>query len=75
TRDKRTPAELMRDCRYLILDLPPDARPDFGNCRVLGQRLDTRSRQNGREIREVLFENRLEHLFTRQWLLACPEEK
>ncbi|RMG54895.1 MAG: phospholipid carrier-dependent glycosyltransferase, partial [Gammaproteobacteria bacterium] len=33
TRDKRTPAELMRDCRYLILDLPPDARPDFGNCR------------------------------------------
>ena len=72
TRDHRSPEQLMRDCRYLILDLPPDARPRFDRCRVLGQRLDTRSRQNGREIREVLLENRMEHLFTRQWLLHCP---
>ncbi|WP_287963069.1 glycosyltransferase family 39 protein [Alcanivorax sp.] len=70
--DHRSPTQLMADCPYLILNSTPDTPPHFGACTILGWRLATRSRQNGREIREVLFENRLEHLFTRQWLIRCP---
>jgi len=39
--------------------------------KIIGQRLDIRSRQNSREIKEMIFSNALQHAFVREFLIEA----
>jgi hypothetical protein len=41
--------------------------------KIIGQRLDIRSRQNSREIKEMIFSNALEHAFVREFLIETEQ--
>ena len=51
-----------------------DSRPDGGcaACRIIGQRLDIRGRQNSAELKQMLQGKVLEHLFVREVLMESP---
>jgi putative flippase GtrA/4-amino-4-deoxy-L-arabinose transferase-like glycosyltransferase len=44
-----------------------------GRGKILGQRLDIRSRQTSREIKEMIFSNALEHAFVREFLIETDQ--
>lgn len=70
--DNLSPAELMLRHEYVAICCKvSDPAPADGRT-VLGSRLDVRTRHTGREIREILFENRLDHLFVKEYLVHCP---
>jgi 4-amino-4-deoxy-L-arabinose transferase-like glycosyltransferase len=67
--DKLGPEELKSRYEYVgICCKMTDPAPTNG-CTVLGSRLDVRTRHSGREIKEILFENRLDHLFVKEYLV------
>ena len=41
--------------------------------RIIGQRLDIRTRQNSREIKEMIFSNALQHAFVREFLIEAEQ--
>lgn len=65
----QTPAELAMHHRWFAVQLPLDARPDCADCKVVGTRLEVRSRQGEDEIADMLKGNLYAHLFAREWLL------
>jgi 4-amino-4-deoxy-L-arabinose transferase-like glycosyltransferase len=72
THDKTPDAELMRQHEYVVIRHRADEPLDTLHCETLGTRLEVRSRHNSKEIREILLENRMDHLFVREHLLHCP---
>jgi hypothetical protein len=72
TRDRQTAEELMQQHDYVIIRHRADETFETGHCTSLGTRLEVRSRHNSREIREILLDNRMDHLFVREYLLHCP---
>jgi len=73
TQNNYTPAQLMQAHEYAVIRRAPDAELDLAaGCSILDTRIDVRSRHNSREIREILFENRLDHLFVNEDLVHCP---
>jgi len=52
--------------------LPATETPG-GHGKILGQRLDIRSRQTSREIKEMIFSNALEHAFVREFLIETEQ--
>ncbi len=52
-----------------------DSAPNGGcaDCRIIGQRLDIRGRQNSAELKEMLLQGKVfEHLFARELLIESP---
>jgi len=52
--------------------LPATETPG-GQGKIIGQRLDIRSRQTSREIKEMIFSNALEHAFVREFLIETEQ--
>ncbi|GAB4121346.1 MAG: hypothetical protein Fur0040_01330 [Sideroxydans sp.] len=63
-----TPDELAARHGLFAVRLPLDAAP-CSDCRVLGQRLELRSRHSDTELRRMLAGETVELLFVREWLL------
>ncbi len=60
--------------RYRLLAFQvPSQNAVCANCRILGQRLDIRSRQSEGELREMLKGDVFRHLFVREFLIEVPE--
>jgi 4-amino-4-deoxy-L-arabinose transferase-like glycosyltransferase len=75
TQKNYTPEQLMRAHEYVVIRRAPDEQLDLASgCSVVDTRIDVRSRQNSREIREILFANRLDHLFVNEDLVHCPRQ-
>lgn len=74
TQDKFTPQELMAAHEYVVIRRAPSKVLDLNDCKILDTRIDVRSRHNSQEIREILLENRLDHLFVNEDLVYCPRE-
>jgi hypothetical protein len=74
TQDKFTPRELMAAHEYVVIRRAPSEALDLKDCTILDTRIDVRSRHNSQEIREILLENRLDHLFVNEDLVYCPQE-
>lgn len=72
TQDKFTPEELMASHEYVVIRRAPSETLDLKNCKRLDTRIDVRSRHNSQEIREILLDNRLDHLFVNEDLVYCP---
>ena len=51
----------------------PAAETPGKHGKIIGQRLDIRSRQNSREIKEMIFSNALEHAFVREFLIETEQ--
>jgi hypothetical protein len=49
----------------------PAAESPGKHGKIIGQRLDIRSRQSSREIREMIFSNALQHAFVREFLIEA----
>lgn len=64
---------LKQEFEYFAYQHPAGLVSEYGKCEVLGSRLDVRSRQSAKEGREILLENRMDHLFVIEDLLYCPE--
>jgi hypothetical protein len=58
--------------RWVALRLPLGVALDCPDCRVLGKRLQVRSRQGENEIRDMLTGNIYRHLFAQEWLVQSP---
>jgi len=64
--------ELAKRYPVFAVRLPPSETPG-GPGRIIGQRLDIRSRQTSREIKEMIFSNALEHAFVREFLIEAEQ--
>ncbi len=64
---------LKQEFEYFAYWHSADITPEYGQCEVIGSRLEVRSRQNSKEIQEILLKNRMDHLFVKEDLLYCPE--
>ncbi len=67
----RTPEELAARYPLFALQQPLDAAPCAG-CRVIGQRLEIRGRQNSAELRAMMHGDVFQYLFVRESLLESP---
>ena len=63
------PAELAKRFHSFAVQLPLGAKPDCAECKVIGKRLEIRSRQGEDEIEEMLKGNVSAHLFAQEWLI------
>jgi 4-amino-4-deoxy-L-arabinose transferase-like glycosyltransferase len=61
-------AELAERYPLFAVQLPATETPGKHG-KIIGQRMDIRSRQNFREIKEMIFSNALEHAFVREFLI------
>jgi len=64
--------DLARRYPAFAVRLPVSETPG-GQGRIIGQRLDIRSRQSSREIKEMIFSNALEHAFVREYLIEAEQ--
>lgn len=69
-----TPAELAKRYRLFAVQLPLQAEADCAGCKVIGQRIELRSRQSDAEIRAMLKGDVFPHLFAKEVLIesAAP---
>jgi len=72
TQDKFTPEELMATHEFVVIRRTPSQALELEDCRLVDTRIDVRSRHNSQEIREILLDNRLDHLFVNEDLVHCP---
>jgi len=72
TNEENTPAKLLATHEYVIIRRAPSERLDMADCQLLGTRIDVRTRHNSKQIREIILENRLDHLFVQEDLMYCP---
>lgn len=68
-----TPAQLATRYPVFAVQLPLDATMPCTDCRVLGQRLELRSRHDEAELRRMLAGEVFGLLFVREWLLQSPQ--
>jgi 4-amino-4-deoxy-L-arabinose transferase-like glycosyltransferase len=64
-----TPAELAKRYRLFAARLPLQADAGCAGCKLIGQRLELRSRQSEAEIKDMLRGNVLPHLFVKEVLV------
>jgi len=69
-----TPAELATKYDLFVAQVPLQA-DGCANCKILGQRLDIRGRQNDSEIKQMLKGEIFQHLFVKELLIAMPGVK